>query len=319
MKRSILKRNIKRLPHLIAIVLTGAAALSACQSAEKKIIQHNQAPEIVSADLFPPLPRQGEAIVVKANSTDEEKDAVTYRYQWFVNDQSVHDTLELPAAFFKRGDKIAVEITPNDGFNDGPVFKTASVLVQNTPPEILSIQLLPQPFLPGENIRAIVTGKDRDDDHIEYTYEWQKNGEPIFLENQAEVKIQNLKKGDQVTVRVTPHDGREAGKSVESLNLASGNRPPEITSHPSLQFKNGVYLYPVTASDPDGDPLKYSIEDPQPGMHFDPMTGVFQWEIPETTTGVQHLTLVVRDPEGEGAAQRIRLDIDFLRHRSVIQ
>ena len=233
-----------------------------------------------------------------------------------MNNQSVHNTQELPAAFFRRGDKIAVEITPNDGFNDGPVFRTAEVQVQNTPPEILSIQLLPQPFLPGAMIRAVVTGRDRDDDHIEYAYEWRKNGEPLFLENRAEVKIQNLKKGDQVTVRVTPHDGREAGLSVESLNLAGGNRPPEITSNPSLEFKNGVYLYPVTASDPDGDPLEYSIEDPQPGMHFDPVTHVFQWEIPETTTGVQHLTLVVRDPEGEGAAQRIRLDIDFLRRSS---
>jgi len=42
-------------------------------------------------------------------------------------------------------------------------------------------------------------------------------------------------------------------------------------------------------------------------------TGLFQWQIPDSVKGVQHIVLVVRDSQGEAAAQKVRLDVDFLR------
>jgi len=308
-----LNRKIKGFAHLITIALIGIATLSGCQSTEKKTVSGNQSPGVLSVDFFPSTPHEGESIVVRASGKDEEGDVISYRYTWFVNKKSVHETRELPASLFKRGDKISVEVIPNDGFNDGIVFKSSEVRVQNTPPEIVSIQLRPQPFRPGETIKAIVTGKDREGDSIDYSYEWKKNGAPLFLENRAEAKIPDLQKGDQITVMVTPHDGRNAGKPIESLHLKSENRRPVITSKPPHQFKHGVYSYPVQAFDPDGDGLQYHIQDPQIGMHLHPVTGLFQWEIPKDTRGVHHVTLKVQDLEGGAAAQKVRLDIDFLR------
>jgi len=308
--------KIKGFSHLIAIALVGTAALSGCQSAEKKTVSGNQSPRALSVDFFPPTPHQGESIIVSASGKDEEGDAIVYRYTWFVNKKSVHETRELPPSLFKRGDKISVEVIPNDGLSDGVVFKSSEIRVQNTPPEILSIQLLPQPFQPGETIKAIVTGKDREGDLINYTYEWKKNGVLLFLENRAEAKIPDLQRGDHITVMITPHDGRNAGKSIESLHLKSENRRPVITSNPPHQFKHGVYSYPVQAFDPDGDVLHYMIEDPQVGMHLDTITGLFHWDIPKHTSGVHHIILRVQDSEGEMAAQKVRLDIDFLRKNS---
>lgn len=311
-----MKRNIKKFVHLLVIVLIGTVAFSGCQSAEKKMLSDNQSPRVLSVDFFPPIPHQGESLVVRAKGADKEGDAIIYRYAWFVNKKLVHNTRELSASLFKRGDKISLEVIPNDGVSDGMVFKTAEIRVQNTPPEIVSIQLLPQPFKPGETIQAIVKGKDREGDRIEYAYEWRKNGEPLFLENSSEVRIADLQRGDQITVKVTPHDGRDAGKSFESLNLKSENRRPIITSSPPHQFKNGIYSYPMQAFDPDGDTLQYKIEDPQTGMQLDTVTGLFQWEIPKDTHGVQHIMLSVHDSEGAAAAQKLRLDIDFLRRNS---
>lgn len=311
-----MKRSIREFARLLTLVLIGTTAFSGCQSTEKKTLSGNQSPAVLSVDFFPPTPHQGESLVVRARGADEEGDAIIYRYTWFVNKKLVHNTRELPASLFKRGDKISLEVIPNDGVSDGMVFKTAEIRVQNTPPEIVSIQLLPQPFHPGETIKAIVIAKDKEGDRIEYTYEWRKNGEPLFLENSSEVNISDLQRGDQITVKVTPHDGRDAGKSFESLNLKSENRRPVITSSPPHQFKNGIYSYPMQAFDPDGDALQYKIEDPQVGMQLDAVTGLFQWEIPKSTHGVQHVTLRVQDSEGSAAAQKLRLDIDFLRENS---
>ncbi|MEC4677238.1 MAG: hypothetical protein VST69_00605, partial [Nitrospirota bacterium] len=212
--------------------------------------------------------------------------------------------------------KISVEVIANDGLSDGTAFRSPEIRVENIPPQIVSIQLLPQPFQPGKPIKAIVTGKDREGDHIEYTYEWRKNGDPLFLKNHHEVKIDNLQRGDQITVLVTPHDGYHAGKAFESLHLKSENRRPVITSNPPHQFKHGVYSYPVQAFDPDGDALHYTIENPQIGMHLDTITGLFHWDIPKSTHGVHHVILRVQDSGGEMAAQKVRLDIDFLRKNS---
>ena len=311
-----MKKSTTQCSHLVVMMLIGTMSFSGCQSAEKKTSTVNQRPTVLSADFFPASPRQGESIVVRATGKDEEGDAIVYRYKWYINKKPVHNTRELPATLFKRGDHLYVEIIPNDGYNDGTVFKTAQIRVQNTPPEIVSIQLKPQPFRPGETVHAVVKGKDREGDPIDYAYEWQKNGVPLFLENRASIKIDDLKKGDKITVRVTPHDGYHAGKTFESLQLSSHNRRPVITSSPPHQFKNGVYSYPIQAFDPDGDTLHYKIEDPQDGMHFDAVTGLFEWKIPKHTDGVQHVTLKVQDSEGGAAAQKVRLDIDFLRNNS---
>ncbi len=301
---------------LIINGLIGLIGMTACSSGDMRSMSSNQPPVVTSVEFFPGQFRQGHAIVAKAHGKDPENDAISYRYEWFVNQKSVHLERELLPHYFKRGDKIFIKITPNDGFNDGGPFKTAFSVVKNTPPEIVSIQLQPQPFVPGKSIKAVVSGKDNENDPIRYSYEWKKNGLPLFAEDHPEIRINDLKKGDLVTVKVTPHDGIDAGQSYESLNLKSHNRRPLITSSPPMQYKDGVYSYPVEANDPDGDPLEYSILDPQPGMHFHPKTGHFQWEIPDEIKGVHHVTLVVRDSEGEGAAQKVRLDIDFLRNHS---
>ncbi|MFQ5587264.1 MAG: hypothetical protein ACE5F7_00355 [Nitrospiria bacterium] len=314
MKNKIKKPENTRLLIVMAfITLTG---IMGCQSAEIKSTASNRPPVVVSAEFFPAIFKQDHSLVVNAHSKDPENDAVSYRYTWFVNQQPVHHEQELPAHFLKRGRQVTVEIIPNDGFSDGAPFISDIATVQNTPPEIVSIQLLPQPFHPGKTIRAEVTGQDNEGDAIQYTYQWKKNGFPVFSDNRSEIIIDDLKKGDVITVKVTPHDGIEAGTPFESLNLSSQNRRPQIVSSPPFQFQNGVYTYPVIATDPDGDPLQYAILDPRPGMNFDPKTGHFQWEIPDEISGIQHVTLVVRDSEGEGAAQKVRLDIDFLRNNS---
>ena len=152
---------------------------------------------------------------------------------------------------------------------------------KNTPPEIVSIKLSPKIIYQGTKIKAEVSGKDVDeDDEVAYSYEWRKNDTVLPDNIQPEIDTKDFKKGELITLFVTPFDGKDKGKTRFSRTILIANRPPEITSLPSVAVSNGKYLYEVKANDPDGDALVYSLENAPLGMTIDSATGVIHWDIP---------------------------------------
>jgi len=56
------------------------------------------------------------------------------------------------------------------------------------------------------------------------------------------------------------------------------NGPPSITSTPITRFVvDRAYFYQVEATDPDPDPLRYSIVEGPEGLRIDPETGLVAW------------------------------------------
>ncbi|MEK6599874.1 MAG: Ig domain-containing protein [Deltaproteobacteria bacterium] len=152
---------------------------------------------------------------------------------------------------------------------------------KNTPPEIVSIKLSPKIIYPGTKIKVEVSGKDADEgDEVTYFYEWRKNDTVLPDNIQPEIDTKGFKKGELITLFVTPFDGKDKGKTRFSRTIVIANRPPEITSLPPVSVSNGKYLYEVKANDPDGDALVYSLENAPLGMTIDSATGVIHWDIP---------------------------------------
>ncbi len=89
---------------------------------------------------------------------------------------------------------------------------------------------------------------------------------------------------------------------------AAGNAPPSITSAPVV---SGVWLQPysyaVSATDPDGDTLAYSLTTYPPGMMIDPATGVISWTPPGT--GASMAAVRVIDGKGGEAAQSFTVNV----------
>ena len=63
-------------------------------------------------------------------TSDDDGDLVTVAYQWFVNSVPVSTSETLPPSFFAEGDLVEVEITPNDGDEDGETEVPSPVTIQ---------------------------------------------------------------------------------------------------------------------------------------------------------------------------------------------
>lgn len=181
----------------------------------------------------------------------------------------------------KTVDSSQQPVVSKDAEHPSPATEHAPQPKKNTPPEIVSVKLSPKLIYPGTKIKAEVSGKDADDgDEVSYLYEWRKNDTVLPDNTQPEIDTTGFKKGELITLYVTPFDGKDKGKTRFSRTIVIANRPPEITSLPPVSLSNGKYIYEVKANDPDGDALVYSLEDAPSGMTIDPATGVIKWNIP---------------------------------------
>jgi len=149
----------------------------------------------------------------------------------------------------------------------------------NTLPEVVFIKLTPKLVYPGTMITAEIQGKDADDDPVTFYREWKKNDEVLPGETMDNLDTKGFKKGELITLYVTPFDGKEKGKIKWSPTIMIANRPPEITSSPPATISDR-YIYEVKANDPDGDKLTYSLEGAPPGMTMNPVTGGIEWNVP---------------------------------------
>lgn len=108
--------------------------------------------------------------------------------------------------------------------------------------------------------------------------------------------------GDRL-IHVSATDVNGATSSQGYLLSVRDNRPPRITSTPVTNATAGAtYRYSVRASDPDGDPLTYSLSTAPANMSID-VRGRILWESSVADTAAQPVTVVVTDNRGQSASQ----------------
>ncbi len=103
-----------------------------------EVIVANTPPQIQSAKLIPQNPQKGDNLKVEVKTIDEDKDAVSLLYEWFVNGKPSGKTSEAVAidkTSFKTGDKISVKITPTDRETNGTSVTLYSTIA-NSPPTV---------------------------------------------------------------------------------------------------------------------------------------------------------------------------------------
>lgn len=271
----------------------------------------NQAPTITAAKILnDPIPLTG-PVEVQADALDPEREAVSFYYQWYVNNIPFigQTNATLPAELLKRGQSVFVEIIPSDGANRGQPYRTNSVAVGNTAPKVSAVSLSPQIARTGDKLEAQVEASDPDHDRVDLTYKWYRNesvmkeGEEPFLNTTGFVAR------DKITVEVTAHDPAATGDSLKSEPLVLENSAPKIVSTPPISDAQDRFSYAVKAMDLDGDQVTYYLEAAPTGMSISETSGHILWQVPSDQKGIFHVKVVAKDGHGGMAIQEFDLTL----------
>ena len=167
----------------------------------------------------------------------------------------------------------------------------------------------PQPILPasgkeitimprvprlGETLR--VEGASEDPASRPFlSYQWFVNGE----ENpgwKGDTFSGNFKRGDEVSVVVSHPDGSNTEPPL-TASLKIGNSPPAVEKLTTPRFDGQKYQTQIVATDPDGDPLAFSIVQAPAGLGIDG-DGRITWNPGESDLGKHDVTVSVKDDAG---------------------
>ncbi|MEW6246808.1 MAG: cadherin repeat domain-containing protein [Nitrospirota bacterium] len=273
--------------------------------------RNNHLPSVRSARIVPVPPVLSEPVSVQVEGEDLDRDPLTFRYQWLVNGEPLPGAIghQLSPDTLKRGDRVSVEVIPFDGKGQGAPYRTEPVIVGNTLPVVSRVTIEPGQIRVGDVLQAQVEGTDADHDEVRYRFRWWKNNRLVSEGEENTFDTAGFLRDDVVAVSVIPRDGGGEGKEVFSPTMTIANSPPKITSVPHSIIQQGHYLYTVTAVDPEGDPVSFSLPTAPPGMTIDQKTGRVDWRIPPESKGSYRVKVVVQDDRGGWAFQEFDLSL----------
>src|SRR5262245_19156697 len=301
---------VSRMHHFlifVSLLLLGCDNQSALSHATgKNAGNQSQSPLLIrSAEINPsPLTLDGPVSVrVSAQSAGQAR----LRYAWYVNGTQVSPKVDdqLEPELLRRGDQVYVEITPIEGGQEGPRFKTSPVAVVNTPPLIKAIAFEPSQAKSGDKLLAKVDAADPDHEDVRLKFKWWRNerlvseGEDGFLDTMGYVR------GDRIVVAVTPYNQESTGQEILSDPYILANGAPQFVTVGNPTVKEGRVDYTVKAVDPENDSLLYSLETSPSGMTIDEKTGHITWTIPPGAQGPYRAKVVVKDDHEGWASQEL--------------
>lgn len=272
---------------------------------------NNGPPVVTSARILNnPLSLDSSASVT-IEAEDPEREAVSFRYQWFADGIALagqtHPTLA--PGHMRRGQMMSVEIVPGDGAQTGKAYRTSAVVVGNTAPKVVAVTLSPEVARSGDKLEAQVEASDPDHDRVDLIYKWFRNDTVIKEGEESFLDTTGFATRDKIMVEVTAHDPSVSGKSLKSEPLVLGNSAPQIVSTPPSAVTQDRFDYPVKAMDPDGDQLTYSLEAAPPGMTIGSASGHIEWQIPSDQKGTIHVKVMAKDGQGGLASQDFDLTL----------
>lgn len=131
----------------------------------------------------------------------------------------------------------------------------------NHAPIIKAVSILPSPATLAGALTVRVEAQDVDSDTVSFRYRWFVNGKVVSGQTRESLPPTFVKRGDQLTVEVTPSDGRIDGIPSLSVPIHIVNTAP-ILSALSVDFDHTAQgrhlLARVEVLDPDSDEVTLS-------------------------------------------------------------
>lgn len=243
---------------------------------------------------------------------DGEKPEGGYAFQWFRNGEPIEGATKevLLSEQFRKGDLISVRVTSRAPSSFLPI-EVDPIRILNTPPDVAFLRFRPDAPTSADAITIRVQAWDTDKDPLTYRFVWMRNGEAIPNVHSDILSPGLVRRGDTISVLVTPYDGEEWGPERESEIVRIANGAPIVASVSSKKVLVGESLvYDVMARDPDGDPLHYSLSRFPNGMQMDVRTGRITWPEDKLSVGKHQVVVEVADGHGGAAKQVFELTIE---------
>ena len=167
----------------------------------------------------------------------------------------------------------------------------------NRKPKLINVRINPQDVYGSTDIEVLFRVEDPEGAPVSTSFQWYVNNRKRLGKVSRTLKSSSFRKGDRLVVEIRATDGTHTvtGKSREIEVL---NSPPEMLTKPgSLGNLDGTT---IRAVDPDGDPLRYFLEDAPPGLSIDEKRGVLRYASSTNSdvAGEFRTLIVAEDPEG---------------------
>ena len=141
----------------------------------------NSLPEITSIAVSPDPAYESDILSCDTQSIDIDGNSISLSYDWLVNGTSIGiSDATLGGDHFDRGDLVQCSATPNDGYAAGTAMLSAGLSISNTPPQISTVFITPDPAAATDSLVCSYEGfVDDDGDADSSEYEWSVNGSVI--------------------------------------------------------------------------------------------------------------------------------------------
>ena len=191
----------------------------------------NTPPVILFVDTGTETPNANEPIIINdIQSEDADNDSVSVSIDWYQNGllrTDLRNDRSIPIEHTAKDDIWEAMIIPHDGEDPGEVY-TQTFDIQNTPPEITSVQIAPQEAFESSILMADIEAIDADQDLLSFLYSWNVNGLSVST---AETLNGNFfDSGDLITLDVEAFDENQTSPSIRSSSITIQNTPPNISS-----------------------------------------------------------------------------------------
>lgn len=176
----------------------------------------NSEAEIKEVDIQPRKATTRDELVARSAVEDRDNEDVQVSYSWILNGQERPDLAgpSLDPRHTKKGDKVAVKVTANDGVNEVEQ-RSGELTILNSPPEFTT-----DPRLASSIDGTVVKAEDADEDELTYRISGAPAGMSIDPRSgRISYKGSETEKGGDYEVSVTVDDG-DGGTAVWTFKVA---------------------------------------------------------------------------------------------------
>lgn len=256
----------------------------------RSVTVSNRAPNLSNVQISPSSGvHSSTSLTCSSSFVDDDGEALTPSYSWTIGTVSYAGaTLQLNPSIVSPADTVSCTVALTDDYG-GTVSDTVAVVVDNSLPEVVSVQLDSAPFYTNDTITATAALSDLDNPpagSLTASYEWhvidfsQGNIDRLISSVTSNslfggAPADHFGKGDQVYVIVTPHDGTQAGIGLTSSAITISNSAP---SSPSISVTGSLSNAAIVGT----DDLICSVT--SPSVDDDPedtITYIYNWTHPD--------------------------------------